>query len=298
MINIFKNILKEGFKEVSKETEHLKNEKNNEKDNKKDKEKEKKCGIKDGQKEKKIQDWNLSNVDTLYNWLVISSYNIMILERTIEYYRKILRIFTISGLVLSSLTGTISVSQLTQSSNSIILNYIFTFMSYSITALTGALKIYRIQEKLEDFIKIKQEWISFSTSIVSQMQLPLKMRQDAEDIIQMNKVKYLELLKLDLEIPQFIKEYVVENMRKQYDCYGEHEMIRPALTDIIMGVASKELFISKNNEQIKIKNLNKEENNLENDLESDLECELESQLESELESELENSKINKQYIVV
>jgi hypothetical protein len=162
-------------------------------------------------------------------------------------------------------------------------------MSYSITALTGALKIYRIQEKLEDFIKIKQEWISFSTSIVSQMQLPLKMRQDAEDIIQMNKIKYLELLKLDLEIPQFIKEYVVENMRKQYDCYGEHEMIRPALTDIIMGVASKELFISKINENKKIK---KEENDLESELESDLDSDLESELKSE------NSKINNQYIVV
>lgn len=290
MINIFKNILKNEFtevsNEVSKETEDLKNKIDKEK---KDRYKNNnKNDNKHEQKEKKNQDWNLSNVDTLYNWLVISSYNIMILERTIEYYRKILRIFTISGLVLSSLTGTISVSQLTQSSNSIILNYIFTFMSYSITALTGALKIYRIQEKLEDFIKIKQEWISFSTSIVSQMQLPLKMRQDAEDIIQMNKIKYLELLKLDLEIPQFIKEYVVENMRKQYDCYGEHEMIRPALTDIIMGVASKELFISKSNEKKKIKNLNKEEN--------DLESELESELESDLESE--NSKINNQYIVV
>lgn len=290
MINIFKNILKNEFtevsNEVSKETEDLKNKIDKEK---KDRYKNNnKNDNKHEQKEKKNQDWNLSNVDTLYNWLVISSYNIMILERTIEYYRKILRIFTISGLVLSSLTGTISVSQLTQSSNSIILNYIFTFMSYSITALTGALKIYRIQEKLEDFIKIKQEWISFSTSIVSQMQLPLKMRQDAEDIIQMNKIKYLELLKLDLEIPQFIKEYVVENMRKQYDCYGEHEMIRPALTDIIMGVASKELFISKSNEKKKIKNLNKEENDLESELENDLESDLES----------ENSKINNQYIVV
>jgi hypothetical protein len=282
MINIFKNILKNEFTEVSKETEDLKNKIDKEKKDRHNNDN------KHEQKEKKIQDWNLSNVDTLYNWLVISSYNIMILERTIEYYRKILRIFTISGLVLSSLTGTISVSQLTQSSNSLILNYIFTFMSYSITALTGALKIYRIQEKLEDFIKIKQEWISFSTSIVSQMQLPLKMRQEAEDIIQMNKIKYLELLKLDLEIPQSIKEGVIENMRKQYDYYGEHEMIRPALTDIIMGVASKELFISKNNENRKMKNLKKEEN--------DLEIELESELDSELESE--NSKINNQYIVV
>ena len=193
----------------------------------------------------KIPDWNLTNVDTLYNWLVIASYNIMVLEKSIAYYRRLIQIATIWGLILSSSSGTIGVSQIAQNGNSVILNYVFVFLTYAITIISGYLKIHRVQDKLEDFIRVKQEWISFSTGIVSQMQLPVKMRQDAQDIILTNKVKYLELIKLDLDIPYSIKNSASTDMVEYYKKFGYADNncnIRPELTDIIMGVASKELF--------------------------------------------------------
>jgi len=193
-------------------------------------------------KEEKVPDWNSTNVDTLYNWLVIASYNIMILEKSIDVLRRIINVITIWGLILSSSTGTISVSQITQSNNNVIINFIFIFLSYGITVITGYLKMYRIQDKLEEFIKVKQEWVHFSTSIVSQMQLPIKMRQSAEDIILTNKVKYLELLKLDLDVDESLKKIVSNKITNFYTEIGVYApVVRPRLTDLIMSVASKEL---------------------------------------------------------
>ena len=193
-------------------------------------------------KKETTPDWNNTNVETLYNWLVLASYNIMLLEASIKHFRNLINIITLWGLLLSGSTGTISVSQLSQQSNNVIINFLFIFLSYAVTGLTGYLKMYRIQDKLEEFIRVKQEWISFSTSIVSQMQLPIKMRQSAEDIILTNKVKYLELLKLDLDVDESLKKIVSNKITNFYMEIGVYApVVRPRLTDLIMSVASKEL---------------------------------------------------------
>jgi hypothetical protein len=52
---------------------------------------------------------------------------------------------------------------------------------------TGYIKIYQIQETLEQYIKMKQEWTVFSTSIASEPQLPIELRRDALFMIIKNK---------------------------------------------------------------------------------------------------------------
>jgi len=85
-------------------------------------------------------------------------------------------------------------------------------MSFSIAIFTGLIKIYQVQERLEEFIQLKQEWIGFSVVITTEIQLPVKERKKALDLITKNKNKYLDLLKRDVDIPNYIKGRAYKNL--------------------------------------------------------------------------------------
>jgi hypothetical protein len=53
---------------------------------------------------------------------------------------------------------------------------------------------------------MKQEWIVFSTTIASELQLPIELRRDALFIIIKHKNTYLDLLKIDIDFPKNVKE--------------------------------------------------------------------------------------------
>lgn len=182
-------------------------------------------------------DWTPDNMDTLYEWITISSYNIHALEQSIYYYRSIVRRSTVVGLVLSTLSGTLSATQMVQNNDTVKLyvNGAFIVMSFTMAIFTGFIKIYQIQEKLEEFIRLKQEWISFSTSIVTEIQLPLQLRQSSIKIINQNKLKYLDLLKSDMDIPLHIKEETA-----QHFSYIKSNDSKNSIEDIILRVAFEE----------------------------------------------------------
>ena len=153
--------------------------------------------------------WSKSNVSVLFEWVTIAAYNIRCLELAIAHYRRKIRANTILGLVLSTLSGTIATAQAGFPNSvtinlTIILNVIFIVMTFSIAIMTGYIKIYHIQENLELNIKAKEEWISFSADIASELQLPVELRKDALWMIIKNKGIYLDLLKTNLEIPDCI----------------------------------------------------------------------------------------------
>ena len=152
--------------------------------------------------------WTKTNVQTLFEWLAIAAYNIKALELSILYYRGILRRSTIYGLFVSTLSGTLSVADYNLTSGSMTSNvfkYAFTALTFTIAIFTAYLKVYQIQEQLEHFIKMKQDWIVFSTVIASELQLPTELRRDALFIIMKHKNTYLDLLKVDVEIMSSIK---------------------------------------------------------------------------------------------
>jgi hypothetical protein len=195
--------------------------------------------------------WNGNNISTLLSWLSMASYNIECLERSIHYCRNIIRGNIILGLILSTASGTISIAQFGPigKTNSLILNILFTCMTFIIAINTGRIKIYQIQERLEQFIKVKQEWISFVTIIATELQLPVKLRQDALYLISNYKAKYLELLKSDCEIPDIIRnemeKKVAQDMAKNYKYNQVHYNIHGSLisnrgikmSDIIFDIA-------------------------------------------------------------
>jgi hypothetical protein len=187
--------------------------------------------------------WNQTNVLTLFEWLTIAAYNIKCLELGTTHFRTIIRNNTILGLILSTLSGTLSVSQLgIQDPGQILsrtLNAVFVVLSYSIAIFTGYLKIYQIQERLEQYIKVKQDWIAFSTGIASELQLPIALRRDALWIIIKNKNTYLDLLKMDLEFPKRIQDRARAEFGK-HNVKGQNIDVS-TLSQIIMDIGIQEL---------------------------------------------------------
>ena len=135
--------------------------------------------------------WTIENVETIVDWLSIAAFNIEAMELAIKYYQSIIRNNVIIGLILSTASGTISATRLNSNpsqNSTLMLNALFTVMSFTISIFTGYIKIYQIQERLEMFIKTKQEWIVFSTLLVSELQLPVKLRKDALFLIIKNNI--------------------------------------------------------------------------------------------------------------
>lgn len=184
--------------------------------------------------------WTKTNVSTLFEWIAIASYNIKCLELGILYYRRIIQKQTIYGLFISTLTGTLSVYQISGAPGSqltTILNGLFTFFSFTIAIFTGFVKVYQIQEQLEHFIKLKQDWTVFSTSIASELQLPVELRRDALFIIMKNKNTYLDLLKVDVEFPS----HVPSKVKKEMPFPDNLSVKVSTLPEIIMDIGSQEL---------------------------------------------------------
>lgn len=167
------------------------------------------------------KNWTKPNVNTLIVWLQMAMYQLNVLEESIVYYRNIVKYNIILGLILSTSSGTISATNINLNSANVnfILNIVFTSMSFIIAISTGFIKVYQIQENLENFIKIKQEWIIFTTGLLTEIQMPLEIRYDALLLIVNNKEKYSELLKQNLDIPYHIlKKHLKPNTCRRWCC--------------------------------------------------------------------------------
>lgn len=179
--------------------------------------------------------WTGENLITISQWIQISSLQIEILDLAIKYFRSIVRRNVLLGLIFSTASGSISIFQLNTQSQQIFLNIMFTILSFSIAIFTGLIKIYQVQERLEEFIQTKQEWIGFSVVITAEVQLPVNERRKAMEIIKSNKNKYLDLLKIDLDIPNFIKSLAYKNL------YHDDEHKKMYLTNCKIHKQLKEL---------------------------------------------------------
>jgi hypothetical protein len=186
--------------------------------------------------------WTKSNVSVLFEWVTIAAYNIRCLELAIAHYRRKIRANTIFGIVLSTLSGTIATAQAGFPNSvtvnlTIILNVIFIVMTFTIAIMTGYIKIYQIQEHLELNIKAKQDWISFSADIASELQLPIELRKDALWMIIKNKNIYLDLLKTNLEIPVYITRQAQTDLKTE----TKLNMDVSSLPRILMDIAIQEM---------------------------------------------------------
>jgi hypothetical protein len=163
------------------------------------------------------RNWTKTNVHTLFEWLTVAAFNMQCLDYAICLYRSSIRNFTIYGLLVSTLSGTISLSQFGFDQTNVanrVLQGIFTFLTFSLAMYTGYMKIYQIQERLEQYIKLRQDWAIFATTIGSELQLPIELRRDALHLIVKYKTTYLDLIKIDIEIPETLRVRAEESLPK------------------------------------------------------------------------------------
>ena len=156
-------------------------------------------------------DWYSGNIITLVEWLNIASLYILILDKQITFYRKILNKITIMGLVLSTITSTISLSQLSLDEKefpnlSLGLKICFSFTSIFTTIATGSLKIMNIQNHLDTCIEYYQQWNAFAAEISGQLQLPIAIRKNALSIIIRLKSSFKRLFTTRLPLTNSIKQ--------------------------------------------------------------------------------------------
>ena len=95
-----------------------------------------------------------------------------------------------------------------------ILQGTFTFLTFSLAIYTGYVKIYQIQERLEQFLKLRQDWAIFATSIGSELQIPIELRRDALFLIVKFKTIYLDLIKINIEIPESLRIRAEQSLPK------------------------------------------------------------------------------------
>lgn len=165
--------------------------------------------------------WDPPNIVTLAEWLNIASLYILILDKEISYYKKILKNVTFLGLLFSTVTSSISLSQLSITESdypnlSITLKIIFTFTSIFTTVATGYIKINNIQNNLDTCLNYYNKWNAFASEISGQFQLPIDIRRNSLSIIVRLKSDFKELFSTRLPLTSNIKDKaskIIENKK-------------------------------------------------------------------------------------
>lgn len=171
---------------------------------------------------------NLITLDTFNDWISVAAYKIECLDLAITIYRWRLQTCILLGLLLSTASGTISVTQFGNYSARLKfgLNLVLTIASFAVALLTGIVKTFKLQETLEEYIHLKQSWVSFSAKINNEIYLPKKMRGNAETIIKDNKGRFLDLLKADTPIPKDLSILAAKHLDKGDDIESQYYKYR------------------------------------------------------------------------
>jgi hypothetical protein len=171
---------------------------------------------------------NEITLETFGNWINVSAYKIECLDLAIKTYRSRLQKFILLSLILSTISGTISVAQFGNYSASlkVFLNTALTISSFVVALLTGAVKTLKLQENLEEYIHLKQRWVSLTAKITNEIYLPKRLRRNAEVMIGENKGLFLDLLKIDIYIPNHMSVLAAKHLDKGDDIESQYYKYR------------------------------------------------------------------------
>ena len=168
-----------------------------------------------------LNNWCKDDIVTIISWVAIGRRKIREMELIVEHNRLFMRTVTFYNLIFCTASGTVGVATIENSAlakeTRFWCNVAVVLASYMITMLTGALKICQVQENLELAIKYKQDWIGFAAEIASEIQLPDAYRRESQFVINKNRAKYLELLKLDIEVPKSVERTMQLIITKEQD---------------------------------------------------------------------------------
>ena len=140
------------------------------------------------QQPKKL-DWTYDHIRTLIYWMNIANINIFLLDASIQYYKKIVMRIMAFTFFFSTISTTVSISQLgiDEKSNpmlSNIIKYLFMAASAVSTILVGYIKLFKLQEMMDADTEMHKEWLDFATKISGELQMPPKLRKPALHLLQ------------------------------------------------------------------------------------------------------------------
>ena len=124
-----------------------------------------------------------------------------------------------------------------------VVNILLTFCSFTVVIIGSVIKVYQYQERLENYIKVKQDWINFASGLSTELTLK---REPYESIINNHKNKYNQLLQTDYEIFGDIKKKLKLNNDIESGIIPKSKGIR--VHDILLHVAKNEEDVQENPE--------------------------------------------------
>jgi hypothetical protein len=158
--------------------------------------------------------WNQENTKIILFWITVGSYSIEALEECITLCRKRIRLNNFISLGFSTASGSLSITNYNKNDYtvSMIISILMTILSFGIAIAGGFVKIYQFQERLELYVKTKQEWIAFVSDLSSILESTKSERRNALEILKEYTPKYNNLLSVDYEVfPEIKKKYNIDH---------------------------------------------------------------------------------------
>jgi len=174
-------------------------------------------------------DWTYEHVRTLIYWMNIANINIFLLDASVQYYKKvIMRVMAVTFL-FSTLSTTVSLSQLGISETaapdlSAAIKYIFMAASAISTLLVGYIKLFKLQEMMDADAEMHKDWLDFATKISGELQMPTKLRKPALALLQDMKSMYIGLFCKQPFISTAVKLYANRYFASCDTRYDENEV--------------------------------------------------------------------------
>jgi hypothetical protein len=164
------------------------------------------------QMEENGRDWTYEHIRTLIYWMNIANINIFLLDASIQHYKKIVMQVMAFTFLFSSLSTTISLSQLgiDEEKNPGLANgikYTFVVASTISTILVGYVKLFKLQEMMDADIEMHKDWLEFATKISGELQMPKRLRTPALKLLQDMKDSYIGLFCKRPFVPGMVKRY-------------------------------------------------------------------------------------------
>ena len=173
----------------------------------------------------------------LLNWVAVSSYSIQALDQCMTKCRRFIRFNTIISLAFSTISGSLSITSYSKNLKAtVVINILLTFCSFTVVILGSIIKVYQYQERLETYIKTKQDWTNFASNISIELSLT---DCNYDSIISNNKSKYNQLLQTDYEIFGGIKKDLKKEKDHELDIIPKAKGLR--VHDILLYVANNDV---------------------------------------------------------
>jgi hypothetical protein len=144
-----------------------------------------------------LNHWGGEYKKTIDKWILTINEMSFIYQYLFEIYRNKLQGMNTALFIIASLTNLVTISQFITATEEVQLGIqvSLVLINFAITLMSGILKIFEWNKKVESYTAYNQRLDDFFTSVMNETTLPPKMRKDAASFIMQYKDMYFEVIK-------------------------------------------------------------------------------------------------------